>query len=148
MEYSGTFIVDYPLDDVNNYFSDINNVIPCLPGIYDLKRGEIIQCRVKFDISDEGIGNLSTVSGKMSFKYNKNENRVNINGKGKIEGSKIVFNIDITYEKYNDKTSITWKSKFDFGILMRLIGIQKVEDISLKNIQQTIHCIESRLVYN
>ncbi|WP_175266968.1 SRPBCC domain-containing protein [Acidiplasma cupricumulans] len=54
-------------DEVSLFFKDLKNVIPCLPGVYDLEYGDKIKCKLKLDISDAGISAMNTISGRMTL---------------------------------------------------------------------------------
>ena len=145
MDFNGNFMVNLKLDDVRKFFGDINNVIPCLPGIYDINIDKEINCKLKLNISEAGISSMNTISGKMNFKYNLNENNLGIIGTGRIAGSKIKFNIDINMIPDDSNTKIEWHSSFDFGIIVKMMGKNKINAISLSNINNTIECFKNKL---
>ncbi len=146
MDFSGDFNIDKPLMDVKSFFSDISNVLPCLPGVYDSEiSNESIKCKLKLDISGADISSMRTISGRMSFVYRINDSSMNIDGSGRIAGSKITFKIDIGFENLNEKSHISWKSSFDFGIMIKMMSRDKLNKISMENIDKTMECIKSKL---
>ncbi len=146
MDFSGDFTIDKPLLEVKSFFSDISNVMPCLPGVYDSEiSNESIKCKLKLDISGANISTMRTISGRMNFVYRTNNTSLNIEGSGRIAGSKITFKIDIKFENLDDKSHISWKSSFDFGIIIKMMSRDKLNQISMENIDKTMECIKSKL---
>ena len=43
---------------------------------------------------------------------------LNIDGSGRITGSKVKFTIGISYEASGEETTLDWKSSFDFGLIV------------------------------
>ncbi len=146
MEFDGKFSVDKNPEYLNNFFSDINNVVPCLPGIYDIETsGDEIKCRIKLDVKDMKISAMSTITGKMVFKYSLGQNSLSVTGTGRMAGSKIKFNVDINYSGEGDNSQVIWKSSFDFGLIIKIMNRDKINEISMKNIDQTMKCITEKI---
>ena len=70
---------------------------------------------------------------------------INIDGSGRIAGSKVKFNIAISYENRGEETLLDWKSSFDFGLIVKMMGKDRVNEISRENIDRTMDCITSKL---
>ncbi len=146
MEYSGEIPVKSGLDNVRGFLSRIENITPCLPGIYDFEiEGNEIKCKLKLDISAAGISAMNTVTGKMTFTYLPGDEDLNIQGTGRIAGSKVKFSIEIAYAFDNGNTVLHWKSSFDFGLIVKIMGKNKVDEISKQNIERTVKCISDKL---
>ena len=146
MELDGKFSVNKNSEYLNKFFSDINNVIPCLPGIYDIENsGDEIKCKIKLDVKDMKIPAMSTLTGKMVFKYSLNQNSLSVNGSGRIAGSKIKFGIDINYNDNETNSGVIWESSFDFGLIIKIMNRDKINEISMKNIDRTMKCIIEKI---
>ncbi len=146
MEFGGEITIKNRKENVANFLSNIDNISPCLPGVYDFQSdGNEVKCKLKLDISAAKISAMSSVTGKMVFLYRSGEDSLNINGSGRIAGSKIKFGIDISYEIQGEETKLDWKSSFDFGLIVKLMGKNKVDEISRQNIDKTMECIISKL---
>ena len=146
MEYSGEIPVKSNIESVKTFLSSIENITPCLPGIYDFEtQGNEIKCKLKLDISAAGISAMNSVTGKMTFAYLPEENGLNIQGTGRIAGTKVKFSIEISYADKNEIVTLEWKSSFDFGLIVKIMGKNKVDEISKQNINRTIKCISDKL---
>ena len=146
MEYSGEIPVKSIRENVQTFLSNIENIAPCLPGIYDFEtEGNEIKCKLKLDISAAGISAMNTVTGKMTFTYLPGDEELNIQGTGRIAGSKVKFSIEIAYPGENENTVLHWKSSFDFGLIVKIMGKNKVDEISKQNIEKTVKCISDKL---
>ncbi len=146
MEYSGEIPVKTGIENLRNFLSKIENITPCLPGIYDFEiNGNEIKCKLKLDISAAGISAMNTVTGKMTFTYIPSNNALNIQGTGRIAGSKVKFSIDITYAGGRENNVLQWKSSFDFGLIVKIMGKNKVDEISKQNIEKTVKCISDKM---
>ncbi len=146
MEFNGKIPIKNKKDSVAEFLSNIDNIAPCLPGVYDFQNdGNEIKCKLKLDISAAKISAMNNVTGKMSFLYKAGEDSLNIAGSGRIAGSKIKFNIEILYEIAGEETILNWKSSFDFGLIVKIMGKNKVDEISRQNIDKTMGCITSKL---
>lgn len=146
MEFNGKFSVNKNIDYLNKFFSDINNVIPCLPGIYDIENiNNEIKCKIKLDVKDMNIPAMSTITGKIVFKYILNDNSLNVNGSGRIAGSKIKLEININYKNNGNISEITWVSSFDFGLIVKIMNKNKINEVSMKNIDRTMKCIIEKI---
>ena len=146
MEFSGKITIKNTKENVAGFLSDIDNITPCLPGVYDFQNnGGEIQCKLKLDISAAKISAMSSVTGKMSFLYKAGLDSINIDGSGRIAGSKVKFNIAISYESQGEETLLDWKSSFDFGLIVKMMGKDRVNEISRENIDRTMGCITSKL---
>ena len=146
MEYSGEIPVNSRMESVRGFLSKIENITPCLPGIYDFEiDGNEIKCKLKLDISAAGISAMNTVTGKMTFAYLPGDGVLNIQGTGRIAGSKVKFSIEIAYTGGSESTVLHWKSSFDFGLIVKIMGKNKVDEISKQNIERTVKCISDKL---
>ena len=146
MEYSGEIPVRDSIEDVSAFISKIENITPCLPGIYDFEiNGNEIKCKLKLDISAAGISAMNTVTGKMAFTYLPGDEGLTIQGAGRIAGSKVKFSIEIDYAKDGENTVLHWKSSFDFGLIVKIMGKNRVDEISKQNIERTVKCISDKL---
>ncbi|MEM0139866.1 MAG: SRPBCC domain-containing protein [Ferroplasma sp.] len=146
MDFSGEFKVKREIGYVSEFLANIENILPCLLGIYDIEREkDQIKCKIKLDISAANISAMKSVTGKMAFKYIDSAEKLNITGSGRIAGSKINFAVDIEYKKEGDCTAINWFSSFDFGLIIKIMGKTKVEEISKLNINRTMECIINKL---
>ncbi len=146
MEFNGKFNVNKNLEYLDNFFSDINNVMPCLPGIYDIENSDNnIKCKIKLDVKDMNIPAISTITGKMLFKYLIDKNSLSVNGSGRIAGSKIKFDININYKSNGNDSEITWGSSFDFGLIIKIMDKNKINEVSMKNIDTTMNCIIKKI---
>jgi len=146
MEFNGKFDVNKDSEYLNKFFSDINNVMPCLPGIYNMENSDNnIKCKIKLDVKDMNIPAISTITGKMLFKYIINENSLSVNGSGRIAGSKIKFDININYNNNDNGSEITWKSSFEFGLITKIMNKDKINEVSMKNIDITMDCIIKKI---
>jgi carbon monoxide dehydrogenase subunit G len=146
MEYSGEISVKSSMGDVRDFLSNIENITPCLPGIYDFEiEGNEIKCKLKLDISAAGISAMNTVTGKMTFTYLPGDESLNIQGTGRIAGSKVKFSIEISYASDKEHTVLQWKSSFDFGLIVKIMGKSRVDEISKQNIGRTVKCISDKL---
>ncbi|KJE48926.1 hypothetical protein SE19_05850 [Acidiplasma aeolicum] len=145
MKFNGSFMVNKGNDEVSLFFKDLKNVIPCLPGVYDLEYGDKIKCKLKLDISDAGISAMNTISGRMTFTYNYSGNNIKIDGDGRIAGSKIQFRINIGLTPAEQETKIDWESDFNFGMIVKIMGSDRLNSVSLSNINSTIKCFKDKI---
>ncbi|MCL4311950.1 MAG: SRPBCC domain-containing protein [Candidatus Thermoplasmatota archaeon] len=146
MEFSGKITIATRKENVAEFFSSIDNIAPCLPGVYDFQNnGNEIQCKLKLDISAAKISAMNSVTGKMSFSYSAGTDSLNIDGSGRITGSKVKFTIGISYEASGEETILDWKSSFDFGLIVKIMGRNNVDEISRQNIDKTMECITGKL---
>ncbi|WP_337860410.1 SRPBCC domain-containing protein [Ferroplasma sp.] len=146
MDFGGKITINNKKEAVSNFLSNIENIVPCLPGVYDFQmNGDKIQCKLKLDISAANISAMNNVTGKMSFSYISSSDSLNIEGTGRLAGSKIKFNINIEYGTSGDQVILEWKSSFDFGLIIKVMGKNKVDEISRQNIDKTMECITNKL---
>ncbi len=146
MDFNGVLDIKKDVKIVTNFLAIPENTITCLPGIYDIEYGnEDIKCRIKLDISAANISTMRTVTGKMVFKYTSGDDYLNVSGTGRITGSKVSFSIKINYLENGDKTALKWDSTFDFGMIMKIMGRDKIDEIAHMNIDNVMKCIAGKL---
>jgi carbon monoxide dehydrogenase subunit G len=146
MDFGGKILINNKKEKISDFLSNIENIAPCLPGVYDFQtNGDKIQCKLKLDISAAGISAMTNITGKMSFSYISENDSLKIDGTGRIAGSKIKFNINIKYEASDEQTLLDWSSSFDFGLIIKIMGKNKVDEISRQNINKTMECITNKL---
>jgi carbon monoxide dehydrogenase subunit G len=146
MEFGGNITINNSRENVSDFLSNIENIAPCLPGVYDFEtQNQEIKCKLKLDISAARISAMSSVTGKMSFTYKAGNDSLNIEGSGRIAGSKVKFTIEIHYSGNGQQTNLDWKSSFDFGLIVKIMGKDKVDEISRQNIDKTMKCITDKL---
>ncbi|WP_393971330.1 SRPBCC domain-containing protein [Oxyplasma meridianum] len=144
--FNGTFNVGIPAEKCLSMFSDPMPLSKCIWGLESIERdGSDFSCHVRFDVSDAGVSYLSTISGKLKIHYTVEGNSLNLQGQGRVAGSKLAFTLNLLVIDKSGNTEISWKGSFDFGLLIRSMGKDKIEKVSRSNIEKTISCIKEKM---
>jgi len=144
--FNGTFTVGISAENCLSMFSDPMPLSKCIWGLESIERdGSDFSCHVRFDVSDAGVSYLSTISGKLKIHYTVEGNSLNLQGQGRVAGSKLTFTLNLMVVEKSGITEISWNGSFDFGLLIRSMGKDKIEKVSRSNIDKTISCIKEKM---
>ncbi|WP_297214905.1 CoxG family protein [Thermoplasma sp.] len=143
MIYSGSIEIKIPDGAAIELLHDPEKLGPCLPGVSSFeKETEGYSCKVKLDVSSMKSSYLSKISGKLNFSYvNAEDRQVRIQGKGRIVGSSISF--DLTIEVHEGK--LQWSIDVNYGILIKMMGEEKIKEVTEENIERTVKCLSQLL---
>ncbi|MHB1811301.1 MAG: SRPBCC domain-containing protein [Thermoplasmataceae archaeon] len=144
--FNGTFQVKISADQCLSIFSDPMNLSKCIWGLESIeKEGDLYSCRVRFDVSEAEVSYLSTISGKLKIQYSLDGPDIDLTGQGRVAGSKLNFSLKLHVSEKEDGSEISWNGSFDFGLLIRTMGRDKIEKVSGSNIEKTISCIKEKM---
>ncbi|AAT44070.1 CoxG family protein [Picrophilus oshimae] len=143
MNISGDFESESDYERCLEFLGDINNIMSCMP-LYDISISDKINAKIKIDLSFLNMDSLKSITGRLSFNYIKTGNVVSVNGTGRAAGASIKFKIEIIISS-GDKTRIIWNADFDPGIILKLLGSERVYDASRINIENAIKCIKLKM---
>jgi len=143
MIYSGKFRIGVKDEDALQMLHDPEKLGPCLPGVSSFERnGDEYGCRVRLDVSSMGSSYLSKISGKLTFSYMGSEDRtVHVQGKGRIAGSSISFDLIISI----NGGELAWSIDVNYGILIKMMGEEKIREVTQENIDRSVKCLSSLL---
>jgi carbon monoxide dehydrogenase subunit G len=144
--FNGTFTVGITAEQCLSMFSDPMSLSKCIYGLESIEKdGDDFSCRVRFDVSEAEVSYLSTISGKLKIHYTVEGNSLNLQGQGRVAGSKLAFMLNLQVVEKSGITEISWNGSFDFGLLIRSMGKDKIEKVSKSNIDKTISCIQEKM---
>ncbi|CAC11771.1 hypothetical protein [Thermoplasma acidophilum] len=143
MIYSGKFRIGVQDEAALQMLHDPEKLGPCLPGVSSFERNDDgYSCKVRLDVSSMGSSYLSKISGKLAFSYLDSENRtIHVQGKGRIAGSSISFDLFISV----NGGELIWKIDVNYGILIKMMGEEKIRDVTQANIDRSVKCLSSVL---
>lgn len=144
--FNGNFTVGITAGQCLSMFSDPISLSKCIYGLESIEKdGDNFSCRVRFDVSEAEVSYLSTISGKLKIHYMVEGNSMNLQGQGRVAGSKLAFTLNLQVVEKSGITEISWNGSFDFGLLIRSMGKDKIEKVSKSNIDKTISCIQEKM---
>ncbi|KAA8923521.1 SRPBCC domain-containing protein [Thermoplasma sp.] len=143
MIYSGSLRIGLTDETALQILHDPEKLGPCLPGVssFERKDGEY-SCRVRLDVSSMGSSYLNKISGKLTFSYlDSDSSNVHVQGKGRIAGSSISFDLSIAIRE----GELHWSIDVNYGILIKMMGEEKIREVTQENIDRSVKCLSSLL---
>ena len=144
--FNGAFLVNISADKCLSLFMDPMNLSKCIWGLESIEKdGDDYSCRVRFDVSEAEVSYLSTISGKLRIHYTVEGSSLDLMGQGRVAGSKLNFSLKLQVAGKDAGSEISWNGSFDFGLLIRTMGKDRIEKVSRSNIEKTISCIKATM---
>lgn len=126
IQYSGSFNVPKPRDEVTRFISDLGAVIKCIPNVvnYEVLSGSRARARFRVDLGDEvPIAELRRITSDVTIEVleaTNNGARLRINGRA--AGSQIEANLSLTVEPEANGSRVNWSVSASLGRLLQLMS--------------------------
>jgi Uncharacterized conserved protein len=147
MEFSGYFQLKMKSEDVLHIFSEPQNLGKCIYGLESISFQENdFTCKLRFDLSSADVSYMSSISGKLKGHLTLENEGFELTGDGRAAGSKMSFQLSVSITDHNDQSDIHWKGKFDFGLIAKIMGVDKVRIIAHENIEKTIENLKNYML--
>ncbi len=147
MEFSGNFQLQKKSETVLEIFKNPESIGKCLYGLESISFNENdFACKVRFDLSSADVSYMSSISGKLKGHLSFRDDGFELAGDGRAAGSKMVFHLNVLVESGENESNILWNGTFDFGLIAKVMGVEKVRKIAQENIEKTIENLKASVM--
>ncbi len=146
MEFSGSFDVEKEAGFVLALFKVPSILGKCIYGVESIDFQEnTFECRVRFDLSSADVSYMSNISGKLKGAISYSDIGFKIIGSGRAAGTRMTFNLDVQVAEHEKFSKVHWRGSFDFGLMIKIMGTEKVRMIAQENIENTIENLKKAI---
>jgi carbon monoxide dehydrogenase subunit G len=152
LEFTGQFTTSAPVETVAKSLGDAGWISQCLPtlGKLEILSDDEFLATFKVDLGETArkmhLDYLSRLTVGIRFKYlKKTTDGIILKGTGRVAGSSLDINLNLTVKEANNETLAAWKAQVEFGRLLKLFGEKLVRDISTTTINDLTNCLRTKL---